>query len=352
MAVALAALLPSGAAQPSPGFAILLLGDSRDRYVFDDQLLTSCSAESARRGETTKKKLRWPSPTCARLAKPHEKSCGRFGCAKHRMNGSAACSFGVLGHVDHYGVAPDGAYNPIAWSTHAHYGWNGAGFDEASADTDIADDDATGEFRRECRHFEGRAVIRGHELILEAVERFAACVPSDLKLRVVFSSMLWDMARHCLCLPDEPYDAWAATLRTNYTLIARRLAETVASHGGKLFLTTGYLPREDWYCIKASPLSYARHAASVARGVAPTVGARLIDLQRLFGTFARGDELLRDDRHANERGRAMQWAAIAQAVMTEEDDDNGTSVVGGLVRGAGAPVVDGKEEREGTTCMQ
>ena len=259
--------------------ALLFVGDSRDRGIYADRLLTGDCQETGTRVMT--------------LNKSDGSPCDFF------MDGIATCRRGPiqqLGHFCHYGVSADGIYSPAAYQgCHSHSGWNGGGWSPE---------------------------IDSPALVIEAVRRFVATqLGRQSHLIVVFSSMMWDVARRCLQFPDEPFEQWSESFLANYTELVDAVAKIVAAADGTLVLTTGYLPSYHWHCFTLSNHSgtnftHVHFTQEVVRRLAPRVGAVLLDQQVVLRTHYKNGprDVLMDDKHANEAGRALIWVELRATV--------------------------------------
>ena len=210
---------PQQQLQPTAAHCLLLLGDSRDRFLYHDILDASCTRArsvnwSRCRGGAVEVSQAW-----SKLLSGVNRSRDLYTRRLAETVGGAECTPALqlasssgqsvalrfLAHLSHWGVAEDryhlrtsrGAFQ--GWVTHPHPGWQGEGWQEAAefdAATGVPD-----------------ARPSSPQLILEAAQRFHAatlqlgCTQSE----IVFSSFLWDLYR------------FVRTARTRLTFVNARL---------------------------------------------------------------------------------------------------------------------------------
>lgn len=221
---------------------------------------------------------------------------------RHGQTCAEGSSLGSIGYLAHYGVAND-SYFPH-YLAHKHVGWDGPGWSADNQD------------------------VSSPALIVEAARRFLASTPNCNNTSsgsglcvIVFSSMLWDMARHCAHFSRQPLGKWSVEFLANYSAVASAL-QTEVSHapGARLVLTTGYLISE-----KVRPytnpngsscftsLAFETAANDASRLVAAQLRVPLIDLESVFIDLYPNRGLtpyLRDNIHADKIGLDIQWAAV------------------------------------------
>ena len=270
--------------------AVLLLGDSRDRLLYQDVALRACTGHNA----SAHRVLWWVEPFNANRSSDAADGYS----TKHQveMKGGTICTpssqWSAVGYFGHYGVAADGRYIGAAYTSHGHHDWQGPGWTDAIVG--------------------GRPQVNSPVLAAEAVRRFVAAFGRSAPVVVVLSSMLWDLARRCLNEPNQQLSDWRAGFHANYTALARAVGALIVGHPeNRLLLTTGYFPAPRWYCMDRITPAFILESARVVRETALSLrhtitAIRLVDLQKIFlnrsGTGGWQSEsashLLRDDRHA------------------------------------------------------
>lgn len=212
-------------------------------------------------------------------------------------------SLGSIGFLAHYGVAND-SYFPIYNESHNHQGWDGPGW---SADNQA---------------------INSPDLIIEAARRFLATTSCDTssggRCVIVFSSMLWDMGRHCIHLSNQSLGEWSVEFLANYSAVASALqAEISDTPGADLILTAGFPSSEKGPFLAPwtlpggldchTPPAFQRATNAAARTAAIKLGIPLIDLAGIFGDVffnALPSSYLRDFVHPLAHGLQLHWAAV------------------------------------------
>jgi len=266
---------------------ILLIGDSRDRFLYHEILQPLCGAGGALTS--------WwnPSKTTKFTGLGQTKVQGRSNFeVRHGQTCDPTSSLASIGFMGHYGVADDRYIE--AYKVHAHEGWDGPGWPH------------------------DHKKINSPALIVEAARRFLNTSNCDGRSGgscvVVFSSMLWDIARHCFSFPQLSVELWGGAFMTQYSAVALRLQEEIHRYHGRnahLLLTTGYLSREnrDPYseprgrsCNTPRYFEGATHV--VARRVAAQLNVPLLDFATIFSDLfpLLASEYLRDNIHANTLG--------------------------------------------------
>jgi len=134
--------------------------------------------------------------------------------------------------------------------------------------------------------------------------------------------MMWDLARRCLVVQDEPFEHWAHGFRSNYTKLAQAVAKAAAEVGATLVLVVEYVPSTRWYCLDSKKysgainLNYVHFAQRVVREVAAQDNRTwLLDGHAAFTRNGKSrDFFLQDDSHANKASRELLWSEL-QVIM-------------------------------------
>ena len=279
----------------APRVNILLIGDSRDRFLYHEILQPLCGAGGALTS--------WwnPSKTTKFTGLGQTKVRGIMNFeVRHGQTCDPTSSLASIGFMGHYGVA--NSHYIEAYKVHGHEGWDGPGWPHDHKN------------------------INSPALIVEAARRFLNTSNCDGRSGgscvVVFSSMLWDIARHCSSFPQLSVELWGGDFMTHYSAVALRLQEEIHRYHGRnahLLLTTGYLSREnrDPYlkpgggsCNTPRYFEGATHV--VARRVAAQLNVPLLDFATIFSDLfpLLASKYLRDNIHANTLGLRIQWAAV------------------------------------------
>ena len=179
--------------------AVLLLGDSRSRYVFAAVAPHICAPMS-----------------CDAMA-----SCSAANVLWHDENrqsaGAAQCSssssLSRLGYYVHYGVAQDPPY----WRNPSHF-----------------HSDSSPGFAAML----GRAPRRlspptSPQLMLRAVNNFTLGLPQGIPVVVVLSSLLWDLARRWAYFPQQRDGDWVAAYERNLTLAAGSVEQALKTQSNR-----------------------------------------------------------------------------------------------------------------------
>ena len=270
---------------------IFLLGDSRGRHVFEHMRHLCTNVDQA---------FHWAAPGRFTPA------CGGSSDCKPRHHNVAAGSrcndsseAGALAFFAHYGVSSDGQYySDIA--THEHFGWRGPGWAE----------DAHG------YHADSPA------LVVEAATRFIRSSPFNASC-VVFSSMLWDIARHKQLHRNQPLDEWRKEYEANISSVVGRLQNAIhtARRGGALLLVKEYpvIPhhafrnssRPVW---EGSPWDdkLVSMVNSVVLHLARRANLRIVDLAAAMGSLD-GQTGYTDWIHPSAAGAAAIWPRVVSA---------------------------------------
>jgi len=288
---------------------LLLVGDSRDRLLYHDILLPLCGSG----GRPTS----WWNPSeTEQFSGLGERSANnlyekkqkgpRIYQVRHGLTCDISSSFASIGFMAHYGVANDQYID--AYHTHGHEGWNGPGWIGSG---------------------QNKNQVNSPALIFEATRRFlntSNCDPtSGSSCVVIFSSMLWDIARHCFSFPELTVGQWGNTFMDQYSAVALKLRDEIRrSHvGAHLILTTGYLTTDQRapYLLKGggtcnTPRSFELATHAVARNVSAQLNVPIIDFAVIFSDIfpLATSPYLRDNIHANPDGLRVQWAAIRAAL--------------------------------------
>ena len=238
------------------------------------------------------------------------------------MNGSASCygrgtgAIAQLAFSAHYGASLGGLVSPAAYhGCHALVDWNGPGWTNPTTTPYQEENPATW------------PAIDPHALVLESLKRFTMTQwRRENHLVVVFSTMMWDLARRCLVVQDEPFEHWAHGFRSNYTKLAQAVAKAAAEVGATLVLVVEYEPSTRWYCLDSKKcsgainLNYVHFAQRVVREVAAQDNRTwLLDSHAAFTREGLGKGksrafFLQDDRHANKAGRELLWSELQVVV--------------------------------------
>jgi hypothetical protein len=280
---------------------ILLVGDSRDRYLYHEILQPLC-------GSSGRPTAWWnPSKTQTFNSNGQHVEHGKKNIfeVRHGQTCDSTSSLGSIGYMAHYGVANDhyiGGYHE-----HGHEGWDGPGWSN--------DEDG----------------VNSPALIVEATRRFldtsecestagGSCV-------VLFSSMVWDLARHCHFFPEVTEEQWGKEFMAQYSSVTLKLQDEIhrpqAGGRARLFLTTGYLTTDKHAPYTSpdgadchTPLSFERTAQVVSRNVSAQLYVPILDFAAIFDDLfpSATSIFLRDNIHANLDGLKIQWAAIRAAV--------------------------------------
>lgn len=260
--------------------ALLLLGDSRDRYLFGAVAPSVC-----RNGEP----LRWTLPWTQ-----HNEFLA------HGMKCDDDADLAAFGFFIHYGVAPDGLYhNPVrlGLKSYAYYGWSGPGWVEGTAAVGPKAD--------------------SQALALEAASRFRRAAGAPVV--VMLSSQAWDIARRLEHEPNATAREWADSYQTNLTALASMLSAQLGRSDSLLLATSLHsATHPERLCSLASERmrAVARSAALAAAGV------RLVDVAaaqaRAVGAARGGGGahlFAQDGVHPGPAGCAITWAAVRRALI-------------------------------------
>jgi len=183
---------------------VLLLGDSRDRYLYHDWLAAGMCHRS--------QELNWS----------HCQGLGPLGSAwvgntSYETVGGVRCQSSTgplrlrfLAYLQHWGVAGDHYHS--GWPAHRHDGWGGKGWDEAGS----------------------AAVPHSPSLIIEGTKRFlVASQDLDCERHVLFSSYLWDLMRPV----RVGSSLWGQRFGDNFSKVVRALKATTDEANATLHLT-------------------------------------------------------------------------------------------------------------------
>ena len=273
----------SGGARPDtqrhgPSEALLLVGSSRHRLLYNELLATPSTPDESLfwsifgASPESREKFLPPSflalnlpgtvcpgakdvkwTTCGQASHPPLiQTCALSRCATGRLQ--------LFGFVSHYGVGS--APYLKSWSQHAFLAWNGPGWPDNTTFNVVAAHvamhhghnppgvggckcklNASESKKQSCERcvkawrnqIEGLQVdVDSPALILEAVRRFDAVVPQDVRLNVVLASYLWDIMS-----PGVPKDhaAWGSAFASNL------LRARTRGPSARLWLELPFLPR-------------------------------------------------------------------------------------------------------------
>jgi len=283
----------------APSHCLMLLGDSRDRYLFHDLVDISCpNATHLNWSRCLGNTLGRSSLDTSRIIE----TVGGAMCHPPTLAGQVRVRF--LAHLTHFGVAgdryherfKDGAWR--GWTTHPHPGWGGDGWRDA--------------------HGSVEAHANSPRLIIEAAQRFlAASKRLGCKHRsIVFSSFMWDVFRHVDHFPSLPPQIWGDEFEANYTSVANELKLLVESTSAKLLLTLPFPPRPQPHhrnrTMSISDVLFHRVQRASIR-----LGLPLINLSRPYTPSASSPALwtlYRDQMHQSPLGSQFLWTEIISSI--------------------------------------
>eukprot|EP00966_Prymnesium_polylepis_P273569 6319775-Prymnesium_polylepis.1 len=180
--------------------AVLLLGDSRSRYVFAAVAPHVCAPMS-----------------CDAVASCHAANA-LWRDENRQSAGAAHCSssssLSRLGYYVHYGVAQDPPY----WKNPSHF--------HADSSPGIAA--MLGRAPRPLSSYP-----TSPELMLRAVNAFTLGLPQGLPIVVVLSSLLRDLARRSAYFAEQLDDEWVAAYEHNLTAVAGSLQRALKAQSNR-----------------------------------------------------------------------------------------------------------------------
>ena len=291
--------------------SVLLLGDSRDRLVYGQTVGPLCTGAAGGCRGTSRLNgsgaphcysWQWASPSEFPIHSYWQSAAGAL-C----QNGPNANSrLAAFGYMIHFGLSPTAPFLSD-WSTHSHVNWSGLGWMDAIGD---------------------QPAVNSAALAVEAAGRFTSRAPSDSRVCVVFSSLLWDLGRRVEHFPRQSLHAWADEYRRNYTRLVLELQDVLARHDASqshrstslLALATAYDVPRHWKFYEPKLNATARMLDLVAEHVRATASRQrlpLVDLQRRFREVQReqpGVDLI--DMYGHPRaglGTALAWNESSQA---------------------------------------
>lgn len=268
--------------------AVLLLGDSRSRFLFAEYGPRVCRPmscdSSAYCAQAT---ALWP--------RDNRWSAGAAAC-------SSSNNLTRMGYYAHMGVA----LAPPYWHNPSHY----HDFFEPNGN---------------------QTPPTSLDLMLHAVHEFQQSLPLATPVVVVFSSFMWDLARKWEYFPQQSDDDWLHEYEANLTTVAHALKRNlqghnvVTSHAHQLVVVADY---GCWATPPASPFcAHAHHnsskldllverAAAAVTTVANRMGLPLVNLAPIFQKRWRALVLEEGEghkyHHPNSAGCSVEWAALVR----------------------------------------
>jgi hypothetical protein len=172
--------------------ALLFLGDSRSRYMFAHICPILCHPVYCHPSKATCKMSRsiWRKDSVS--------SAGGMDC-------NSSMPFSRMGYYVHYGISP----SPPYWENPSH-------------------------FHKDAEY------LTSHQLMARAVTDFAAGLHVSTPIVVVFSSFMWDVARHHQFFRHQNSTQWASEYGMNYSLAIQAVERALAPHAHQLVVVADY----------------------------------------------------------------------------------------------------------------
>ncbi len=222
--------------------AILLLGDSRSRYLYHSKVKHVCTKSPYLH------EYRWIKPGyfSEKPFGPYKNSYG-VDLFRFEMSAGSRCDqlspFSTIGLFSHFGVSPDGMYSD-GWKLHRHTRWNGPGSQSDSSQDDLIDWSV------------GPSVLEDSVAItLEAARRFLTNTVTTTGC-IVYSSALWDTIRY-VALQGPMYEyptlaesvsIWEKEFERNLTSVIRSLKDIAKPYESGLIMVKDHnvMPYAHW----------------------------------------------------------------------------------------------------------
>lgn len=265
--------------RPANRPAVLLLGDSRGRTVFRDQVGPWCTEEADDAED-------WAAPADVSTHVASATTCKPYS------------PFDAFGFFLHYGVSSDGHYHHtrFGWRDHGHNNWGGPGWE------DPKDENADPK-------------IDSRALATEAARRFVAWARRGAlgPVVVVVTSMVWDIFRKAEWYPSQSREAWGIEYQRNYSLLAQNVLREVGSDGMVLLSTSSPLNLSSYNDELSEDV--AMHVRQVHKALGKRYSnVHLLDTWASSNRFNRGS-LLMDDIHPNKPGTRIDFRLLTRTLQ-------------------------------------
>ncbi len=308
---------------------ILLLGDSRFRFLYHTMMSEICNAHAYI------SEYRW--------CKPGYFSERPFGSRIDRVNGQKLFNFemsagarcnqssthSIFAFFSHFGVSPDGRYVG-GWGYHLHNHWNGPG-----STSNFKDGDS----------IQGIDQEDSVALTIEAAKRFTRNTPTTSSC-IVYSALLWDSIRFNVVRYDDfgiaslrdTTNLWRTEYERNLTIVLNNLSKISAEKNGSLVLINdfnvfpGSAYRHDTYENDIPSIWKQRIAnetiipeiQNITKIVAKKLNLVLVDLEELLqkgwlqSMKNTVSSAYRDHVHPSDKFSEFVWGDIEKGCMSPE----------------------------------